>query len=57
MKLHWLGSKGRTEYTIGEDVEPCDRNGKAVKEIPTDWVPPLASTLVTAAGYCQLVAL
>jgi outer membrane protein assembly factor BamB len=39
LKLHWLGSKGRTEYTIGEDVEPCDRNGKAVKEIPTDWVP------------------
>lgn len=39
LKLHWLNDKKRTSYTIGDDVEPCDQNGKAIKQIPADWVP------------------
>ena len=39
LMLHWLGEKDGTEYNIGEDVEPCDGNGKAIKEIPAEWVP------------------
>jgi hypothetical protein len=37
--LHRLGDDGLTDYNIGEDVEPCDGNGKAIKEIPAEWVP------------------
>lgn len=39
LSLYWLGAKDRTDYNIGEDVEPCDGNGKAIKEIPAEWVP------------------
>lgn len=39
LKLHWPNDKERTSYNIGKDVEPCDGNGKSIKEIPAEWVP------------------
>jgi outer membrane protein assembly factor BamB len=39
LRLHRLGHDELTDYNIGKDVEPCDGNGKAIKEIPAEWVP------------------
>lgn len=39
LKLYRLGEDDRSEYRIGEDVEPCDSTGKAIAEIAPEWVP------------------
>jgi len=38
LMLPWLGSDERYDYAIGNDVEPCDLNGRAIQTIPVDWV-------------------
>lgn len=39
LMLHWLDDDERYDYSIGQDIEPCDASGKPIAEIAAAWVP------------------